>query len=206
MYRMIYYPVDLPTIQDLEMTDCRYPVIFQPNRGRPKKEVRLTKPNPSIQKCSRCKIQGIHSIIYCFKGNIIQGHNKASCPLPSDDMVIASTAEKKKKTKKVPTDTFSPNMCSMLKQFAIDHLDHYSRKYHLSISHYASEEHIGPVLDLIGRVLADQNLKEDIAVAITFYLLFLRSLSDVLKSKTQELFNNIASKNGISADAEWVCQ
>lgn len=58
MYQHIYYPVDLPKINDLETTECRYPILFYPNRGRPKKEVRLTKPNPANQKCSRCQMKG----------------------------------------------------------------------------------------------------------------------------------------------------
>lgn len=66
LYERIYYPVDLPAITDLEETDCRYPVLFEPNRGRPKKEVRLTKPNASIQKCSRCNLSGVCLLSYLF--------------------------------------------------------------------------------------------------------------------------------------------
>jgi len=87
--------VNLPSIQDLEATQCRYPVLFYVNRGRPKKEVRLTKPNPSLQKCSRCHIQGIH-YYYCYlllKYSficLIPGHNKKTCPLPSEEMILPS--------------------------------------------------------------------------------------------------------------------
>jgi hypothetical protein len=48
----------LPVVGELEMTELRYPIIYEKRRGRPPDEKRFVGSSPSNQRCSRCHQAG----------------------------------------------------------------------------------------------------------------------------------------------------
>jgi hypothetical protein len=117
MYRIIKFPsTSHLELQTFEGTTLRYPVVFHPPRGRPKKELRLEKKEPSTQTCSRC-----HK----------SGHNMRRCRLPDETILeqppVKKPSQKEKSSNKVP-------MCTMLSQMGEDFLGISQKKHSTIIS------------------------------------------------------------------------
>jgi hypothetical protein len=98
-----------------------------------------------------------------------------------------------------------PQKCKMLMQLGTDYLTLFGKNHKTFIPNYSSEEHIAEVIGLIQKVLEDDRKTEAIEISITFYLLYIRSISSKYKDASEDIFKDLCGKHKISGDAAWVC-
>lgn len=138
--------------------------------------------------------------IFIFLSDIFIGHNKKTCKLPSDGMILPSVEKKKKKK---ATSPLHPK-CELLRRLGIDYLVQFSKKCGKNVQNYASGEYSEEIVELIEAALGDKDTIEAMQISVGFYLLHMRAQDMAFARASEGVFSKICEGNKISTNANWV--